>query len=191
MNRIAAFFDFDGTLVKGDSLLPFIGFAVGWPKLIAGFARAVLRPAPGHPDRRTAIKAALLETTLKGVPEAQARAAAQKLTPLKVWKEPAISALHGLKAKGAVIVVATGALDLYIHRLLEGLPVDHVLATNMESVGGILTGYMQDGNCVRAEKARRVAAFLKIHGPFDETHGFGNAPHDLPMLSLLDNKTVV
>jgi phosphatidylglycerophosphatase C len=191
MTRTVAFFDFDGTLVKGDSLLPFLGFTVGWPKLVREFTRALMRPEAGHPDKRTAIKATLLAHTLKGVPVTQAKAAAQKLAPLRHWKQPAQGALMRLKQDGALIVVATGALDLYIDRLLEGLPVDKIIATDMESANGILTGRMAGGNCVRAEKARRVAAFIKTHGPFDEIHGYGNAPHDLAMLDLCDFKTII
>jgi len=191
MKRAAAFFDFDGTLVKGDSLLPFLGFTVGWLRLGWAFALSLVWPEKGHPDWRTGVKAALLYRTLKGVPADRARAAAKKLSPLKLWKEPAHGALLKLKHDGAVIVVATGALSLYIGRLVEDLPVDHIIATDMEEHDGILTGRMAGGNCVRAEKARRVDAFMRTHGPFEETWGYGNAPHDLPMLALLTHQTVV
>ncbi len=191
MTRKIAFFDFDGTLVKGDSLLPFLGFAAGWGALSLGFARALLLPEAGHPDRRTGIKAALLRHTLAGLSVDHAHAAAQLLAPLRHWKEPAHSALLRLKEQGAEIVVATGALELYIGRLLEGLPVDKIIATEMESHNGILTGRMLGGNCVRAEKARRVDAYIKTHGPYAEIHGYGNAPHDLAMLELCTHKTVV
>lgn len=189
--RGIAFFDFDGTLVKGDSLLPFLGYAAGWGRLLVAFAVSLLSPEPGHPDRRTGIKAALLRRTLAGVPEDKARAAARKLGKLAMWKEPAYSALKKHKADGYTIVVATGALELYIHHLIQDLPVDVVLATEMESKDGYLTGRMRDGNCVREEKARRVKAYLQTHGPFDVSYGYGNAPHDLPMLALLDHKTVI
>lgn len=191
MTRKVAFFDFDGTLVKGDSLLPFLGFVAGWPKLAAAFTKSVLKPEAGHPDTRTGIKAELLKRTLSNVPEARARTAAQKLAPLRHWKEPAHGALLRLKKEGATIVVATGALELYIGRLLEGLPIDKIIATDMEAQDGILTGRWAGGNCVRAEKARRVDAYIKTHGPFDEIHGYGNAPHDLPMLALCHFKTIV
>lgn len=191
MTRGVAFFDFDGTLVKGDSLIPYLGYVAGWPKMIAAFAKSVASPEKGHPDTRTGIKSALLKRTLAGVPYEEARAAASKLAPLKIWKPLTHKALLKHKADGFTIVVATGALELYIHQLLEELPVDLVIATEMEVKDGILTGAIQGGNCVRQEKARRVEAYLKTHGPFDVTYGYGNAPHDLPMLALLDHKTVI
>lgn len=191
MTRGAAFFDFDGTLVKGDSLIPYLGYAAGWPKTVAAFGASLVKPEDGHPDWRTGVKAALLRRTLAGIPYEQARAAARKLAPLRVWKPLAHKALLKHKADGFTIIVATGALELYIHQLLEELPVDLVLATEMEVKNGVLTGAIQGGNCVRQEKARRVAAYLKTHGPFDVTYGYGNAPHDLAMLALLDHATVI
>lgn len=191
MTRGIAFFDFDGTLVKGDSLLPYLGYVAGWPRMIGGFVRALLRPEPGHPDYRTGVKCALLRYTLKGMPIDHARRAATRLAPLRMWKEPAYSALLRHKQEGFTIVVATGALELYIGQLLTDLPIDAIISTEMEIKDGRLTGALSGGNCVRQEKARRVAAYLSAHGPFDVTYGYGNAPHDLPMLALLDHKTVI
>ncbi len=191
MTRSIAFFDFDGTLVKGDSLLPYLGYAAGWGRMMSAFALSLLRPDQGHPDYRTAVKAALLRRTLTGLPLEQARAAAEKLGALKHWKQPAHRELLRLKSEGCIIIVATGALELYIGALLRDLPIDGILSTEMEVKDGLLTGFMQGGNCVRQEKARRVAEYLQTHGPFTKTHGYGNAPSDLPMLALLDEKTVV
>lgn len=189
--RTIAFFDFDGTLVRGDSLLPFLGYAAGWIKTGFAFALALAFPQQGHPDYRTGVKAALLARTLKGVPEDKARRAAAKLNAIRYWKDPAYSALLKHKEDGALIVVATGALELYIRTLIADLPVDVVLATEMETKDGILTGAMRGGNCVRQEKARRVAALLLAEGPFATSYGYGNAPSDLPMLALLDHKMVI
>jgi phosphoserine phosphatase len=50
---------------------------------------------------------------------------------------------------------------------------------------------MTKGNCVRLRKAERVAEWLQDNGPFDDTYGYGNAPHDLPMLELLNHKIIV
>ena len=189
--KTAAFFDVDGTLVKRDSLLPFIAYCVGWPRALVTFVKALLRPLPGQADLKGAVKAAWLINALAGVPLATAEAAARRVTKWRVWKEPAYSALLKHKRNGASIIIATGALSLYVPYLLEGLPLDVTIATEMEVVDGKLTGRMTDGNCVRAEKARRVDAYIKTHGPFARTYGYGNAPSDLPMLALLDETLVI
>ena len=78
MNRAIALFDFDGTLVTGDSLPTFIACCVGWPRTVATalFAALVtLRAA----DRRTAFKALWLRLTLRGFPLARLPEAQEKL----------------------------------------------------------------------------------------------------------------
>jgi HAD superfamily hydrolase (TIGR01490 family) len=187
--RLAAFFDFDATLVKHDSLPLFLSRCTGWPKTLFTFALALLTPDRSQPDLKGAVKASWLRHALAGMPEAQARKAAEGLVPN--WIPDIRQRLLDLKAEGAVIVVATGALDLYVRALLKDLPVDVIMATDMESENGVLTGRMKGGNCVRLEKARRVEEFLRSHGPFDRTYGFGNAPSDLPMLKLVDEARVI
>lgn len=188
--RLAAFFDYDATLAKRDSLPLFLGRAIGWPRTLCTFVQALFSPDRTQPDLKGAIKARWLLLALRGVPRAHTAAAARNLRP--VWKQDIRERLLDLHQQGAVIVVATGALDLYIHDLVRDLPVDVVLATQMETTpDGMLTGRMQGGNCVRQEKARRVADWLRTNGPFTRTYGFGNAPSDLPMLALLDETQVV
>ncbi len=193
-----AVFDFDGTLVQGDSLLPFVERVVGRTRARLSLVRALrsaftlrARGRLTEMDTRTMAKAILLRETLAGIPAAEARAAADRLVGWVRWKAPIRDALLEHKRAGRHILVATGALGLYMPRLLGDLPVDGLLATDVEEVDGVLTGQMPRGNCVRAVKATRFAAYLKEHGPFGPTWGYGNRPSDLPMLALVDHATVV
>lgn len=193
-----AFFDFDGTLIHGDSLPLFIAEVIGRRRTHLAFADAIRSASHRHvrgrapgADFRGSIKSILLKRTLDGLPLAEAAAAAERLARKLRWYEPMLEALHAHRAAGRRVVVATGALDVYMPALLDGLPVDDVLATGMEVVDGRLTGRLATGNCVRADKAARVGAWLAQHGPFDQTWGYGNRPSDLPMLALLNQKIVV
>jgi len=189
--RTVAIFDFDDTLVKGDSLLPFIIGTAGFAGAALAFARAALQPLKGQPDFKTALKGAWLMYALKGRTIEETRPSAQCLKAWRKWKSLAKDAMLKHKAEGATIVVATGALDLYIRDLCDGLPVDAYLCTEMERVAGRLTGRMLGGNCVRQEKARRVQNWLESNGPFTTSYGYGNAPSDLPFLALMTHKTVI
>lgn len=195
----AAFFDFDGTLVRGDSLLPFLSQVVGSRRARLSLVQAIrtgfLLPGRARGGRggdvRTMIKEVLLTLTLKGVPLAEAQAAAERLAGWPRWNARIRGELDRHRDAGRHIVVATGALAVYMPVLLRGLPVDHLLATELEVEDGVLTGRMAGGNCVRASKAERVARYLAEHGPFGETWGYGNRPSDLAMLDLLHNRTIV
>jgi phosphatidylglycerophosphatase C len=189
-NSTVAIFDFDDTLVKGDSLLHFIAGVAGWRAALLALAKAFIQPAPDQPDRKGAIKTAWLRQTLTGISVEQAQQVAQNLKTWCTWKDEVKTALLQHKKDGAIIIVATGALDLYIHALLQGLPVDLVMCTEMERVGGKLTGRMLNMNCVRKEKARRVQAWLSEHKPIT-SYGYGNAPSDLPFLALTNFPKVI
>ncbi|MEE3626413.1 HAD-IB family phosphatase [Nitrospirillum sp. BR 11752] len=204
-----AVFDFDGTLVRGDSLLPFLARVAGGETLRRHLARsaagAASRRLPGratlvkggHPadaddDFKTAFKRRLLRRCLAGVPLARAQAAAADMAAWVRWNTPLRDTLLRHADQGHRVLVATGALTLYMPTLLADLPVHDLLGTEM-AVGddGLLTGEMVAGNCVRAEKARRLALWMQETGPYGRRWGYGNQPSDLPFLALMDEATVV
>ncbi|MGQ9364764.1 HAD family hydrolase [Azospirillum sp. ST 5-10] len=193
-----AFFDFDGTLIHGDSLLMFVGEVIGRRRTHLALADAIRSACHRHLRGRGpgcdfpgSVKAILLKRTLRGLPLADAAAAAERLARRLRWYQPSVEALEAHRRAGRRVVVATGALDVYMPVLLRGVAVDDLLATGMEVADGCLTGKLSTGNCVRADKATRVRAWLAAHGPFGETWGYGNHPSDRPMLELLDRKVVV
>ena len=92
--------------------------------------------------------------------------------------------------RGTKIVIVTGAATLYIPALLAGLPVDEILGTRLEVINGRLTGRIDGVNWRRAAKAALVRDWIDRYKP-EETWGYGNDPHDLPMLALLDHCVIV
>lgn len=193
-----AFFDFDGTLVHGDTLPMFIAEVIGRRRTRLAFADAIRSAGHRHlrgrgpgVDFRGSIKEILLKRTLRGLPLADAHAAAERMSAKLRWHPPTLQALREHRRAGRRVVVATGALDVYMPFLLREEVVDDLLATGMEVQDGRLTGCLATGNCVRIDKADRVRAWLAANGPAGETWGYGNRPSDLPMLALLDRKVVV
>jgi len=193
--RRIAFFDFDDTLVKGDSLWPFLLSAAGaWTclraALLGGLAwiAASLRK---DMDRRTIVKKILLKETLGGRSIEDLHKATAGMRDWAHWKAESMDALRAHAAAGDHIVIATGSLALYIPAMLEGIPYHALIATEMEVENGRLTGRMlPSGNCVRNVKAARVAAYLETFGPA-ESWAYGNAPHDLPMMAVTTHGRVI
>lgn len=195
-----AFFDFDDTLIVGDSLLPFLINIRGRRAVQTAMLNAVRRAGwerlrrrlPAGTDMRTRIKELTLHPLLEGVTVARAHEAAEAMQHSWLrWNQPILNALLGHRDAGRRVVVATGALALYMPTLLSEVPVDTVMATEMEIDGDRLTGRMIGANCVRAEKARRVRDYVERHGPFAQSWGYGNRPSDLPMLELVTHPTIV
>ncbi|QQR69054.1 MAG: haloacid dehalogenase-like hydrolase [Alphaproteobacteria bacterium] len=198
-----AVFDFDGTLCHGDSLADFLIELAGPARFAMAAAIEGGKTAWGMvgsqnrigAERRSLFKAGLLRRLLADMPLETAKAAAARLPGRIRWREDVVEILRQHKARGHHILVASGGLDLYLPPLLEPLGVDAILATPMEvDDQGRLTGAMLGGlktNCVRVEKARRVSDYLAAQAPYGDSWGYGNLPHDYPMLSLLHHRLVI
>lgn len=194
-----AVFDFDGTLVRGDSLMPFLSRVVGPVGLGARVVLAAVAAAlvssrsGGGEDFKTRFKRGVIRRCLAGVPVARAHAAAAAMGDWPRWHAPLRDALLDHHRRGHRVVIATGALAIYMRPLLAAaqLPVDDLLATELEDNEGTLTGELRGGNCVRAEKARLLADWMGRHRLNTPSWGYGNAPSDLPFLAMMDHPTVV
>jgi HAD superfamily phosphoserine phosphatase-like hydrolase len=177
-------------LVRGDSLWPFLVRVAGWPAALVALGHALVRVCFSR-DRRTGVKAVLLRDLLAGRRRSDLEAAARDLKKWVRWIPSTVEALRQHHAAGHRVVIASGSLNLYLPLLLEGVPYDALLCTDIGEKDGFLTGEMAVGNCVRRRKAERVKAFMDLQGPFDATYGYGNAPHDLPMLELVQHRHLV
>jgi len=189
--RTVAFFDFDGTLAECDSLWPFLVAVAGWPRcllaVVQGFCSYLF---PAGQDRRTIIKAKLLEAVLRGRRLSDLAPSVTRMRGWPRWMKTADD-LRRHYARGHHVVIATGSLNLYISEMLRDLPHHAIICTTMEERDGVLTGKMASGNCVRKRKAELVAAYIKEHGPFDDSWAYGNAPHDLPMMDLVQHRVII
>lgn len=197
---VIALFDFDGTLVENDSFFPFLGFVAGWPKFIAVFAQGlwlfIMRRMknPHDPliqDHRTFIKAYLIEKLLTGRAVDTLAPCVEKLRQWRRWKTAVHETLLQHHAAGHHVVIASGGLDLYLPGLLQDLPHHALICTQIGIRDGNVTGEMISGNCVRQRKAELVAKYLSENGPFSESWGYGNLPHDLPMLNLVKYRIII
>ena len=197
MKKRVAVFDFDHTLVTGDSFWPFLSYAVGksrtYAALAEGMARLGVRHVRGEvvEGGRTFLKDHLLHRLLAGKPLDQLRDAAQKTRQWQKENTPVMRALHEHSERGDKIVIASGGLDLYLPELLRDVSHDALICTDVGVENGVVTGEMINGNCVRMRKAERVGEWLATHGPFDESWGYGNYPHDVPMMNLVKHRIIV
>ncbi len=195
MTRLAIF-DFDRTLITGDSFIPFLCCVAGrtrtYAAIVESLARLAVRPSKEKGvDPPTFLKAFLIDRLLKGKKIADLEDA---LKDLSLWQDLNLKIVHRLldhHKRGDTIVIASGGLDIYLPTLLEDLPHTALICTEIGQKDGVLTGQMTKGNCVRLLKAQRVHEWMEENGPFEETFGYGNAPHDLPMLDLVKHRVVV
>ena len=189
MSRVAAF-DLDGTLTRGDTLLPFLKRYLGTAKLAQHLLACspwlslyAMRLLPNH-----VAKAHLLRRCFAGVPQAQAQdwAAdfASQVLPemLAPW---ALARLREHQHAGDVCVIVSASPDLYLGAVAQALEVPHLLCTQMEIAQGVYSGEMASANCHGPEKVRRLQNWLTtLPSPLEHLSAYGDTPGDWPMLSL-------
>ncbi len=192
-----AIFDFDDTLIIGDSLFPFMAFSAGTLPLYAALSASAgayaFRRVAGKPDAdlRTFLKSSFLRYFMKGKTPADIADIVAKTLAWRKLNEPIVRELRKHRENGDVVVIASGSLSLYLPTLLRDIPHDVLLCTDVGVKEGVITGDMPNGNCVRRRKAERVKAWLDANGPFADSFGYGNPPDDLPMLDLVNHKTLI
>jgi phosphatidylglycerophosphatase C len=188
-----AAFDFDGTLVSGDSLPQFLARLLGR----LGFSRALTRAAPamllGYSRQgRDGSKAALLAQALAGYPATRLADEGEDFGSVLAGRiRPEMTGLlgwHGRQGHRRVLVSASLAVYLEPFGRLAGF--DEVIATRLETgADGLLTGRL-DGPNVRAEQ--KALLLEKVLGPGPvELWAYGDSAGDREMLAMADHPTLV
>lgn len=190
--RIAAF-DFDGTLTRRDTVLPFLVRVFGRAKVARAVSRvapsagrARLAPRPGDPHHRDLTKAALLRELFRG--EDPARVAEQGMAYARtfstVLRPSMVSQLEWHLDAGHEVVVVSASLAAYLEPFAAERGVDHVIGVELE-VGpdGLLTGAQVGPNVRGAEKATRLRSWLDGEEP-EHLWAYGNSSGDRELLAM-------
>ena len=197
MNVRFAFFDFDNTLSRGDSVVPFLLSAVrhGYapPSQLLRAVRGYLHQLR-HPEQVSYSKS-IAFSFIKGRRREEIDTLGrsffrEKLCPR--FYHDGMSELWQLKAAGYTIVVVTASAEAYMRLLPEFLPVDAVLSTPCETADDVYTGAF-GANCRGEEKVRRIEAYLQSGGMTvdADSRSYGDSPSDAPMLRLTEHPILV
>jgi phosphatidylglycerophosphatase C len=190
--RVAAF-DFDGTLVPGDSLRPFLLRLLGSTRLAVALAEAGPSMAVAYRrGGRDAAKAALFRRAVTGLDSAAVDEAGRVFgAELAGRVRPDMAdrvAWH--RRAGHELVLVSASLTAYLEPFAGHLGLDQVIATRLE-VGpdGALTGRLAGPNVRGEEKASRLRRWLE--GDPAEIWAYGDSAGDREMLAMADHPTLV
>ena len=189
---IVAAFDFDGTLMHRDTLLPFLARGLGWPKFLLALLRCApwllgfaLRLIPNH-----VAKQKLLLVTLRGKTTAQMDDWTDRWLKhdfngqLQNWT---MAQLAWHQQAGHCCVMVSASPDIYLKRIAKQLTFDVLLCTKMEVADGQLTGHMATPNCHGEQKVLRLKAWMAERFDADDIptlYAYGDTAGDKPMLRL-------
>lgn len=191
MTRTIAAFDFDGTITKKDTLIPFLHFAFGrvrtylkilplLPKLSLFFF--------GHCTRQEA-KELILTKFLKGTPlvEVEKLGKAFAEGPLmKRIKKEALERLKWHKSQGHIAVLISANPSFYLSFWTKYVGFDFCIASNAAiDERGCLTGQLQGLNCYGEEKVRRLIKLFGNHSGYF-LYAYGDSRGDKELLEFAD-----
>lgn len=197
-----AFFDFDGTLTRHDTLFTFARFSRGR----AALARALIKSAPAIVLWKMGLrsnsyaKQRLFSALYKGMPYSKFQEYGRDFAALiaKDLRTEIYEKLLSHKAAGHRTVIVTASIGDWIRPWAQSVGIDHVIATEAEvttteakasttgteiAATGKLTGRFATPNCHGPEKARRILQAypdLARH----ETWAYGDSAGDTAMLRL-------
>lgn len=189
-----ALFDFDDTLARGDSILPYLMYCIRRGKApktqllraACGYVRWLLNPASASGAKKSTL------TFIKGMKQDDMDELARDFfreSQSRRFFQDGLKELWRLRGEGYRILVVSASAEVYMRVLPEFLPVDAVLCTACPvDADGCYTGEVGD-NCKGDEKPRRIEAYLKTQQlRLDKSRScaYGDSPSDAPMLLLTD-----
>jgi phosphatidylglycerophosphatase C len=184
-----AAFDFDGTLARRDTLVPFLRQVRGTPRVVAAAARAALRTR----DRDT-LKVATIGHLFRGVPadDLDDRGRAYAPTLVELLRPEMLEQVRWHQREHHAVVIVSASLGVYLRPLAEHLGLDAALAVELVTgADGCLTGgVIGELNTRGPEKVARLTTWVaERFGPATacELWAYGDSAGDEDLLALADH----
>lgn len=197
MTQIAAFFDFDGTVIDGYSALALlkdrarkgqIGPTEALKLTLTGIGAAT-----GHAEAadfmRVGVEAFAGRTA--GQLDEMGENLTKSVTGGFVFPE-ALARMEEHHRLGHLVVIASSALPFQVESLARELGVDHVLCTQLGMEDGVCTGVIEGPMLWGDAKADAVRAFAEGTGlDLEQCYGYANGDEDIAFLSSVGHPTAV
>lgn len=162
---VVAVFDFDGTLTKRDSLLPFLRMTVGswkfwWGLLVMSpvLMAYALKLIPNWQAKESVLIYFLEGLTEEKLKRLGQRFAIQKLPQL--LRPKALQRLRWHQEQGHKTVLVSASLEAYLLPWAEAMGFDRAIGTRLEVCNKLLKGSILGKNCYGQEKVERLRDLL-------------------------------
>jgi phosphatidylglycerophosphatase C len=180
-----AAFDFDGTLTRRDTMVPFLRRIAGARAVSVAMVATV--PAIARRDRDGA-KGVVLRRLLSGRSVAALDEAGEAFATdiiARRLRPDTVAKLRWHQDQGHRTVIVSASLRPYLAPVARHLGVDHLICTDLDARDGMLTGDLVDGNCRGAAKASRLEAWLG--SPRGELWAYGDSSGDDHLLVMAEH----
>lgn len=186
-----AAFDFDGTLTRHDSLIPFLIFVKGR----MGAIKNILLEVPvmikfllGLSSRQE-VKEALLTRFFKGVSKNELLHQATLYatsTLSEMVTEKGLNRINWHQTQGHRCILISANLETYLSVWGKSVGFNDVIASTLEFKDDKVTGKLIGLNCRGPEKVRRL---IELVGPLDQyiIYAYGDSKGDKELLAVADH----
>lgn len=193
MRKQLALFDFDGTMIKGDSIVALVrkqfrDGLINLPELLK-ILWQTFRWELGLLDVET-VKSQSLSGLRKlsgdKINDFLRSFTADSLYP-RIYPK-ALEALQLHKAQGHVVILVSASPLCYLQHLQELLPVNHIIATKTDEQFKVTT------NVVKDEKNKQILNWVQENQfeiDWSKSYAYGDSANDLPMLSMVGHPVLV
>ncbi len=188
---VVAAFDFDGTLTRRETLLPFLLHTLG----AVAVARHALMLSPTLAGyglgliRNDVAKERVFVRCLAGMRNDELQQKAERFAALilpRLLRQEALQRLDWHKRQGHRCVVISASLELYVRPWAIKAGFDDVIATRLETrENGHVTGKLSGANCYGIEKVRRLETLLGVRDGYS-LYAYGDSRGDKELLSSAD-----
>ncbi len=183
---VLSVFDFDGTLTRHDSFIPFLRFAFGrrhFSKKMLHLVVPTLR-CLRRKLTRDELKEVLIEKFMTGVDEVWVReqAAAYCLKNFtRLMRPKGLLAVAAEVQSGATVTLCSASPEIVLRPFADQLGI-RLIGTQLEVKDGKLTGRISGHNCRCGQK---VARLEQVYGPLEQYHlrAWGDTRGDYELLS--------
>lgn len=196
-SQIAAFFDFDDTLISGDSgkhgmmyqyrnkelslpRLSYYGmtYALGKRNLISPYK--MIRTFLGYYKNKPVERY-----------ENDAYEFYEKILKPNIVKN-IIDQLKQHQSQNHIIFIVSASPEYLLNPFVEDFNIDHLIATKLEINENQFTGIPIGHPCIDEEKVNRLQSFITNYNiDLENSFAYGNAFSDIPLINLAGNKIAV
>jgi HAD superfamily hydrolase (TIGR01490 family) len=186
-----AFFDFDGTITKKDTLIDFIRYAKGDKKFILGmiYLSPMLLLYSLKIISNYKAKQKLFSYFFNGYTQETFKKLATEYSLRfvdRLVRQKAMDKIIYHKSQGDKVVVVSASIDCWIRPWCEKNNIE-LIATKIEIIEDTISGNFLTKNCYGIEKVNRIKDNYNLD-EYDYIFGYGDSSGDKEMLSIVNEK---
>lgn len=190
MKTRLAIFDFDGTITRRDTFLPFLAFCFGYYKVFCTGVTSlpILLMYKLRLVSNSRAKEILFGKFFRGMGEADFNGLCKRYSLKRISPGLRIKALEKIirhRDRGDQVMIISASMENWIRPWADAHGIGPVIATRVEIKDGVLTGKFSSPNCHGKEKVKRL---VETMGSLEQYHicSYGDSRGDQDLLSLSD-----